>query len=115
MEIRTVRRPGDKGTHSLMQKYGERPICIRYRYDPARRKRIKTVELILGAEDRTPDRAPNRRRLAGSTASQGHAQRYLPFVPVSATPERLDKPPIPFGSRGLWTDPTRFRTTGGTI
>ncbi|MCK7576623.1 MAG: hypothetical protein MZV65_12450 [Chromatiales bacterium] len=34
METRTVRRPGGKGTHSLMQKYGERPICIRYRSRP---------------------------------------------------------------------------------
>ncbi len=37
MEIRTVRKPGDKGTQGLMQKYGERLVCIRYRYtQPAR-------------------------------------------------------------------------------
>lgn len=29
MEIRTVRKPGDKGTQALMKKYGERLVCIR--------------------------------------------------------------------------------------
>jgi hypothetical protein len=54
MEIRTVRRPGEKGTRKLVEKYGERLICIRYRYDPARKKRLKTVELIVSEEDWQP-------------------------------------------------------------
>jgi hypothetical protein len=54
MEIRTVRKPGDKGTQALMQKYGERLVCIRYRYDPARKKRLKTVELIVAEQDWNP-------------------------------------------------------------
>lgn len=51
MEIRTVRRPGDPGTQKLLAKYGERLVCICYRYDPARRKRFKTVELIITEDD----------------------------------------------------------------
>lgn len=51
MEIRTVRKPGDKGTQASVQKYGERLVCIRYRYDPARKKRFKTVELIIAEQD----------------------------------------------------------------
>jgi hypothetical protein len=51
MEIRTVRRPGEKGTQDLVKKYGERLVCIRYRYDPVRKKRLKTVELIIAARD----------------------------------------------------------------
>lgn len=31
MEIRTVRRPGEKGTQGLLKKYGERLVCISYR------------------------------------------------------------------------------------
>ena len=54
MEIRTVRRPGARGTARLLAKYGERLVCIRYRYDPARRQRYKTVELIIGEEDWQP-------------------------------------------------------------
>jgi len=54
MEIRTVRKPGEKGTQALMKQYGERLVCIRYRYDPASRKRYKTVELIVAEEDWLP-------------------------------------------------------------
>lgn len=54
MEIRTVRKPGDKGTRALMQKYGERLVCIRYRYDPANKKRYKTVELIIAEQEWQP-------------------------------------------------------------
>jgi hypothetical protein len=54
MGIGTVRRPGEKGTQALMQKYGERLVCIRYRYDPARKKRLKTVELIVAEQDWQP-------------------------------------------------------------
>ena len=54
MEIRTVRKPGEKGTQALMQQYGEQLVCVRYRYDPVRRKRIKTVELIVAEQDWNP-------------------------------------------------------------
>ena len=54
MEIRTVRRPGEKGTQRLVEKYGERLICIRYRYDPANGKRYKTIELIVAEQDWQP-------------------------------------------------------------
>jgi len=54
MEIRTVRHPGARGTSRLLAKYGERLVCIRYRYDPAHGKRYKTIELIIGEEDWQP-------------------------------------------------------------
>lgn len=38
--------PGANGTKSLVERYGERLVCVRYRYDEERRKRIKTVELV---------------------------------------------------------------------
>ena len=47
MEIRTVRKPGERGTQRLVAEYGERLVCVRYRYDLARNKRYKTVELIV--------------------------------------------------------------------
>ncbi len=59
MEIRTVRKPGDKGTQRLMRQYGDRLVCLRYRYDMAKGKRYKTVELIIAEEDwRPPERHP---------------------------------------------------------
>lgn len=38
--------PGSNGTKKLVERYGERLVCVRYRYDEERRKRIKTVELV---------------------------------------------------------------------
>src|SRR5438105_6749979 len=42
-------KPGQKGTKQLLAQYGDRLVCVRYRYDAQRKKRRKTVELI-GAE-----------------------------------------------------------------
>jgi len=38
---------GQSGTKRLVAKYGERLVCVRYRYDEKRRKRLKTVEIIV--------------------------------------------------------------------
>lgn len=32
----------------MQTQYGERLVCVRYRYDEQRQKRLKTVELIVG-------------------------------------------------------------------
>jgi hypothetical protein len=47
MITRLKLKPGQKGTKSLVEKYGDDLVCVRYRYDNASRTRIKTVELIL--------------------------------------------------------------------
>jgi len=46
--------PGANGTKKLVQRYGERLVCVRYRYDAERRRRIKTVELIEEESPWTP-------------------------------------------------------------
>lgn len=38
--------PGATGRKKLVERYGSRLVCIRYRYDSERRRRLKTVELI---------------------------------------------------------------------
>lgn len=40
-------KPGRSGTKKLVAMYGERLVCVRYRYDEERKKRYKTVELII--------------------------------------------------------------------
>lgn len=50
MQVRTVRKPGERGTQRLVEKYGERLVCVRYRYDLEKQKRYKTVELIVAEE-----------------------------------------------------------------
>ncbi len=47
MEIKTTLRPGENGTKALLRQYGDQLVCVRYRYDKVRRKRYKTVELIV--------------------------------------------------------------------
>ncbi|MEO8164804.1 MAG: hypothetical protein ABI619_05350 [Betaproteobacteria bacterium] len=47
MEARVTLRPGQRGTKKLVQRFGDRLICVRYRYDVSRRKRFTTVELIV--------------------------------------------------------------------
>src|SRR5258706_15786640 len=48
MEIRLTLRPGMSGTKKLLARYGERLVCVRYRYDRATGRRVKTAELIVG-------------------------------------------------------------------
>lgn len=47
MRARTKRLPGQPGTKALMKIYGERLVCVRYRYDREQRKRYKTAEIIV--------------------------------------------------------------------
>jgi hypothetical protein len=54
MRTRLKLNPGQKGTKRLVAQYGTQLMCVRYRYDEARRKRYKTVELIVETVDWTP-------------------------------------------------------------
>ena len=47
---------GPKGTKKLIAEYGDQFVCIRYRYDPQKKKRYKTVELIIEEIDWKPRR-----------------------------------------------------------
>lgn len=47
MRVRLVRRPGQHGTRTYVEQYGDRLICVRYRYDETARRRYKTIELIV--------------------------------------------------------------------
>jgi hypothetical protein len=61
METRLSLAPGQNGTKKLVATYGDRLICVRYRYDAKRQLRVKTVELIVESAPWTP-RARNARR-----------------------------------------------------
>ena len=47
MQTRLTLRSGQKGTKRLIAQYGKRLVCVRYRYDAQKKKRYKTVELIV--------------------------------------------------------------------
>ena len=42
MRTRLHLKPGQRGTKLLLAQYGDRLVCVRYRYDAQRRKRFKT-------------------------------------------------------------------------
>ncbi len=54
MHVLAIRRPGQRGTQKLLTRYGDRLVCVRYRYDAAAGKRYKTVEIILDEAAWTP-------------------------------------------------------------
>ncbi len=58
-------KPGQKGTKSFFSQYGERLVCVRYRYDENKRKRFKTIELIVDEKDWVPSRKkkPDKRQV----------------------------------------------------
>lgn len=54
MRTRLKLKPGQRGTKKLLNQYGEQLVCVRYRYDAERKKRFKTVELIVDEIDWEP-------------------------------------------------------------
>ncbi len=58
MRTRLTLKPGQSGTKQLVNQYGDRLVCVRYRYDAAKRKRYKTVELIVEESAWTPQVEP---------------------------------------------------------
>ena len=54
MRTRLHLKPGQQGTKQLLAPYGDRLVCVRYRYDAQRKKRFKTVELLVAECDWAP-------------------------------------------------------------
>jgi hypothetical protein len=73
-------KPGKKGTKKLLAEYGDRLVAVRYKYDEARKRRIKTIEIIV-EEVEWPGKSPR-----------------LPIKPENPTPSpspRQDQPDQP--------------------
>lgn len=47
MSIRATLRPGQRGTKKWQAIYGDKLVCVRYRYDAGRWRRYTTVEVIV--------------------------------------------------------------------
>ena len=59
MRTRLKLKPGQRGTKKLLAEYGPRLVCVRYRYDAQRRKRFKTIELIVDEAEWKPKPKPD--------------------------------------------------------
>ncbi len=57
MRIRLTLQPEQHGAKQLHAQYGDRLVCVRYRYDEQRHKRYKTVELIVEEKEWRPGEA----------------------------------------------------------
>ncbi len=75
MRSRLILKPGQRGTKKLLARYGDRLLYVRYRYDEERRRRFKTVELIVDEVDWVPPepkvQGQNRRQPAGQLGGTG--------------------------------------------
>lgn len=60
LRTRLTLKPGRAGTRDLVEQYGDRLICVRYRYDDELGLRYKTVELIVDEKAWTPPGTPHR-------------------------------------------------------
>ena len=58
MRTRLTLRPHQRGAKRLLARYGDRLVCVRYRYDTEQKKRWKTIELIIEEHDWEPSAAP---------------------------------------------------------
>src|SRR2546428_10229890 len=56
--VRLHLKPGQKGTKQLLAQYGDRLICVRYRYDAQRKRRFKTLALLVAERDWRPPPPP---------------------------------------------------------
>lgn len=54
MKTRLILKPGQRGTKRLTEKYGDTLVCVRFRYDPVTKKRLKTIELVIEKTDWEP-------------------------------------------------------------
>jgi hypothetical protein len=52
--VKSTMWPGQKGTARLSRHYGDQLLCVRYRYDTERGKRMTTVELVVDEQDWVP-------------------------------------------------------------
>lgn len=54
MRTRLKLKPGQRGTKKLQALYGDRLVCVRYRYDAEQGRRLKTIELIVEEKEWSP-------------------------------------------------------------
>jgi len=49
-------KPGQDGTKRLVEEYGDRLLCVRYRFDEERGVKVKTAEIIVDEKPLTMPR-----------------------------------------------------------
>jgi len=75
METKRCIKPGEPGTIGLMKQYGEALVCVRYKYDINKKKRYKTIELIIDEKPWEPKKikSPLSNEIVGIRIAYGEA------------------------------------------
>ena len=79
MRTRLTKRAGVPGTKRLCEVWGEKLLYVRYRYDAARQRRVKTVEIIVEERPWQPGR---RKVRVGAGAGRALVEGQLDYVHI---------------------------------
>ena len=88
MKTRLTLKPGQRGTKSLAEKYGDALLCVRFRYDAELRQRLKTVELIIQKFGMDTAAAAIRGERSCSSAHQRY--RHADAVPSESSRRKVE-------------------------
>jgi hypothetical protein len=83
MRVRLKLAPGQAGTKKLVQEFGDQLLCVRYRYDAEKKRRYKTVELVV---EEVPWEPRSNARTESQTKTQTEMEDSLVEVSFGDTP-----------------------------
>ncbi len=92
MRTRLMLPPNQDGAKELRDQYGDRLVCVRYRYDEVKKERGKTVELIIDKRaweppaPRWPDDTPVALQVV---ASERDVRRHVKAAGGTWNPRRV--------------------------
>ena len=55
MKTRRTIYPGKAGSKKWQKMYGDKLVCVRYKYDDQRKRRFTTIELVVEEQDWQPN------------------------------------------------------------
>src|SRR5665647_1811719 len=88
MKTHTHLKPGQKGTRRLVEQFGDKLLCVRYRYDEIRQVRMKTVEIIVDERPINPNLQHRDKDIVAVMETQGDAVIYLSLIHISEPTRR---------------------------
>lgn len=92
MDIQRQIAAGAPGTKKYVREYGDRLVCVRYKYDKARGKKFKTVEIVVSEEPWTPRRGyvpMNKNVYVRILAHEKHLQHLVRSAGGAWLPDKL--------------------------
>ena len=76
-ETRLSLKVGDKGTLKEYEKFGDALLCVRYRYNRERQRRVKTVEIVVEEIPWRPKEVMAQTRKTPAKGAQSVADQVL--------------------------------------